>query len=79
MPIRLVNKDTGAAIGSITNEQFAELGEFLEEEGPGDQDFWINPEVIQFMEDEGADAALVKLLKGVCTSEDGIEIEWSEA
>ncbi len=80
MSIHLYNKDTGARIAELTDEQFDELSQYLEEEGPEDHDYWMNGEVVDYMEEEGADPELVKLLRtAVGTSEDGIEIQWKEA
>jgi len=76
--IHLINKDTGAAIGDITPEQLEQLQDYLEEESEEDHDYWINPEELDFMEEEGLDPALLKLLRDACTTEDGIEIEWKE-
>ena len=80
MPIRLFNKDSGAYLGELTEEQLDQLGEFLESEGPEDHDYWINSEEVELMEQEGVDPGLVKLLKEAVgpDNEDGIEIEWRE-
>jgi hypothetical protein len=80
MPIRLYNRDTGAVLGDVTPEQLEELGEFLEQEGPEEHEYWINNEELEVMEEEGLDPILVKLLKDavVAAGEDGIEIEWRD-
>jgi hypothetical protein len=79
MATHLFNKDTGADLGEISADQLEQLEEFLEEEGEGDHDYWINPEVLDYMEEEGADPELVKRLRDVAGDEEGIEIEWREA
>ena len=79
MAIRLFNKDTGKEIGEITAEQLEQLQDYLEEESEEDHDYWINGEVLDAMEEEGLDAALLKLLRDACTNaEEGVEIEWKE-
>jgi len=76
--IRLYDKDSGKLLGDITEDQLRQLQSFLEEEDEEDSDYWINPEAIDYMEEEGLDPAVVKMLRDNCTSEDGMEIEWRE-
>jgi len=76
--IGLYNKDTGKELGEITPEQLEQLQDYLEEENEADHDYWINAEELDFMEEEGLDPALLKLLRDACTSEEGVEIEWKE-
>ncbi|HEY3352531.1 MAG TPA: galactosyldiacylglycerol synthase [Polyangia bacterium] len=78
MPIRLFNKDSGALLGELTEDQLDQLADALESEGPEDHDYWINSEEVELLEQEGVDPALVKLLKDAVgiDNEDGIEIEW---
>ena len=78
MPIRLYNKDTGEVLGEISPGQLEQLQEYLEEENPDDHDYWVNGEELDFMEEEGLDAALLKLLRDACKTEEGVEIEWKE-
>lgn len=78
MPIRLFNKDTGKELGEISPEQLEQLQDYLEAESEEDHDYWINSEELDFMEEEGLDPALLKMLRDACTSEDGVEIEWKE-
>jgi anti-anti-sigma regulatory factor len=77
--IHLFNKDSGKELGEITAEQLEQLQDYLEEESEDDHDYWINGEELDFMEEEGLDAALLKLLRDACTNpEEGFEIEWKE-
>jgi hypothetical protein len=78
VPIRLLNRDTGKELGEIAPEQLDQLQQYLEAENAEDHDYWINGEEIDFMEEEGLDPALLKLLRDACTSEEGVEIEWKE-
>jgi hypothetical protein len=80
MPIRLYNKDSGALLGEVTEEQLEELGDFLEKEDADDHDYWINSDEVELMEEEGVDAGLVKLLKDAVgkDNEEGVEIEWRQ-
>lgn len=75
----LINKDTGAVIGSITAEQLQDLIDLLVEESATDRDYYIDQTTIEYLEDEGADADLLKMLRAVVPEEgEGIEIEWRE-
>lgn len=75
----LINKDTGAVIGAITAEQLQDLIDLLVEESATDRDYYIDQTTIEYLEDEGADADLLTMLRAVVPEEgEGIEIEWRE-
>jgi hypothetical protein len=84
MAIQLYLKETstagaaGKAIGTITEEQLATLVELLEEENEGDRDYYIDRDIIDFLQEEGVDAALIALLSPHLPEGDGegIEVEW---
>ncbi len=79
MAYHLYNKLTGADLGEITAEQLEQLEDLLEEEGEEDQDYWVDTEVLDYMEEEGADAALLtKLRDALGDSEEGMELELRE-
>jgi len=78
MAIRLYNKDTGQPLGELTADQLQQLQDFLEEESPEDRDYWLNPEELEHMAEEGLDPALLEMLRAACTSEEGVEVEWRE-
>jgi hypothetical protein len=78
MPYRLYIKESRKLLGTISNEQLEQLVDLLEEEDSGDRDYYIDNDVLAFMEEEGADAELLALLRPVVTAEDGVEVEWKE-
>jgi hypothetical protein len=78
MPIRLTDKDTGKEIAQLTADQLADLVDLLEEESPKDRDRFINAEAVDFLEENGADQALVKVLREAVGEGEGIEVEWRE-
>ena len=57
--IKLYDKDTGAPLGELSEEQLTFLQEQLEEEGAGDQDYYLNPDTIDLLAEAGAPAGLV--------------------
>ena len=77
--ITLTDKDTGEAIGSITEEQLQFLIDRLEEETDEDQDYWINRDELEVLKAAGADAELVGLLAKAMAGRGEIEIVWAEA
>jgi hypothetical protein len=79
MAVTLTDSETGAAIGTITDDQLTQLAEHLEEESPEDQDYWIDGDTLDALEEEGVDAALVTLLRGALGEREGIEVRWAKS
>ena len=75
---QLFDKETGRRIGEINDEQLQFLCDQLEEESAADQDYYINEDTIATFESEGADAALVALLRGAMGEREEMEIRWSK-
>jgi hypothetical protein len=78
MSIRLYRKDGGEAIGTITPAQLQVLVDLLEEESAEDRDYFVDADLLAYMEEQGADGDLVALLRAQLAGTDGIEIEWRE-
>lgn len=78
MSYRLYIKDSGTVLGVISDDQLDELIDLLEEEDGEDHDYYIDKDVLAFLEEEGADEALLALIKPHVKDDEGIEIEWSE-
>jgi hypothetical protein len=78
MAYQLFIKDSGKLIGTLTQEQLELLVELLEEEGAEDHDYYIDRDVLAFMEEEGADEELLAKLRPHVGEDDGIEVEWRE-
>ncbi|MEK6608990.1 MAG: galactosyldiacylglycerol synthase [Myxococcota bacterium] len=76
MPIALYDQESGRRIGQITDEQLATLRDLLEEEDSEDRNYFIGPEVVDYIEEEGGPAELVKLLRDAVGEGEGIEVEW---
>jgi hypothetical protein len=76
---QLVNKDTGASIGTITAEQLQQLIDHLVEESEEDRDYYIDAATLDYLEENDVDRGLVRLLRSHVPAEgEGIEIEWLE-
>ena len=74
--IRLKNKENGAEIGSISEEQLRFLIDQLVEEDDEDRDYYINPRTLDMFEERGGDAALVRMLREAMGDRPDLEIEW---
>ncbi len=75
--VELFDKDSGASIGVITDSQFRFMSELFEEESETDMDYYISQDTIEMMEDEGADVALLDILREALGEKDDMEITWS--
>jgi hypothetical protein len=72
----LIDKTTGKTIGTITQAQLQALVDHLEEESDTDQDYWVNAGTIDWLEDNGADASLVSMLRLALGEREDMDIEW---
>jgi processive 1,2-diacylglycerol beta-glucosyltransferase len=75
--ISLREKGTDRPLGSITEAQLQFLIDQLEEEWLEDRDYAITPMLIEFFEGQGADPALIAVLKEALGGRDEVEIVWS--
>lgn len=74
--IDLRNRDTGEAVGSITEEQLQFMVDQLEEDADNDRNYWLNRETLDMFAANGADADLIALLGAAMGDGDEIEVEW---
>jgi hypothetical protein len=77
--IQLRNVETGAVLGTISSDQRDFLVDQLEEEFEADHDYYIDADTVAMLEDAGADAELLTLLRTAVGDHEGIDIAWSEA
>jgi hypothetical protein len=76
--IQLFNKRTGEPIGPLNEAQLKFLGDQLEEESLEDKDYAITSMTLDYFEEVGGDAELIKMLRGALGSKDEIVIVWME-
>ena len=79
MLYRIYNSESGDLLGEITETELSSLTNFLEEESAEDRDYYITADTIDYLETNGADAALVALLRKAVGDQEGVEIRWSRA
>ena len=75
--LELRDKETGAAIGTITEEQLLFLTDALVEESEEDKDYYVNKATLEMLEEMGADSGLLTLLSQALGTRDEMEIAWS--
>jgi hypothetical protein len=75
--ITLRLKDTNQLIGTIADADLQFLIDELEEESLEDTDYYIDAATIDMLEDDGAPASLVTLLRTALGTSDGVEVRWS--
>jgi hypothetical protein len=77
--IRLHDAERGTPLGSITEEQLQFLIDELEEDSSTDRDYYIDAATVDMLEADGADPALVALLRTALAGRDGMDVRWSQA
>jgi hypothetical protein len=75
--IELRDKDSGAAIGTITEEQLKFLVDQLEEESADDKDYYLNTTTLDMLATKEIDPDLLTVLRGVLGDREEMEVEWS--
>lgn len=74
--VELRDKETKRPVGTITEQQLQFLIDRLEEESPSDRDYYLNPDTIDLLAEEGADPGLVEVLRQALGDREEAEIEW---
>jgi processive 1,2-diacylglycerol beta-glucosyltransferase len=75
--IQLFDKESGKALGAITDAQLQFLIAQLEEESLKDQDYYINRDTLDRFEGSGAETGLLALLRAAMGDREEMEIRWS--
>jgi hypothetical protein len=75
--IRLIDTETGATVGTITDAQLEFLMDQLEEESDEDQDYYLTVDTIDAFEEAGAEPALLTVLRNAIGERDEMEIRWA--
>jgi hypothetical protein len=77
--IHLYNKAQQHLIGEITPAQLQVLIDYFEEESQTDQDYWLNQDDLLYLQEQGADEALISMLKVALGEAEDMDIEWKSA
>ncbi len=74
----LYDKNSGALLGAISEEDVQCLVDVLEEEDSKDVDYFINLDTVDILENNGASIDLAQLLRKAIGVTEGIEVRWAE-
>ena len=74
--IQLYNEDTGALIGEISVKQLSFLVNELEEDSIEDMDYYLSEATVDMLEFDGADPALITLLRQALDEHGEVDIVW---
>lgn len=75
--IKIYDEATGTVYGTITEAQLEFLIDQLEEESAEDTDYYINRATVDLLEEGGADADLLKLLRTALGDRQDMDIRWA--
>ena len=76
--IKLYNKETDAYIGEISDDELKFLVKELTEETYDDQDYYLDENTLEYLENEGASEHLTALLKKAFADHGEVEIRWEQ-
>ena len=76
MSIRILEKDSGRLIGTISEEDLQVMIDYMEEESSTDTDYFVEQSAIGAMESLGASPTFVSMLRGAVGNSEGIDIKW---
>lgn len=74
---KIHDKESGSLAGEITDAQLQFLIDHLEEESSDDQDYFLDHATVEFLQAEGAEEALIRVLERALAGREGVEIRWS--
>ena len=73
---QLIDIEHDNEIGVVTEDQLQFLIDNLEEEGFEDQDYYIDPESLSFLAEEGCDEELLTMLTDALEARINIEVRY---
>jgi len=77
--VQIFDKQSGAELGTVTDEQLQFLADHLEEESENDDDYYLNRTTVDFLEGEGAAPELIAILRRALDGRDEAEIRWTRS
>lgn len=77
--IKLFDKESGAYMATITEEELQFLIDHFEEETTDDVDYYFSQAEIDWLESLGAPAHLITVLRTALRDEEGFEMFWERA
>lgn len=77
--VQLFDKQSGAEVGTLTDDQFQFLVDHLEEESSDDDDYYLNRSTVDVLEGAGADPELVRVLRAALGDRDEMDLRWTRS
>ena len=74
----LYNKKTNTLLGEVSEADVQCLIDVLEEEDRKDVDYFVDLDTVDILEDNGASATLVEMLRAAIGASEGVDIRWSK-
>lgn len=78
MAIRIIDKQSGAHLGEIGEDDLKLMIDQFEEEHSRDRDYFIDATTIELLDHAGASPRLLALMREVVGTSDGVDIRWEE-
>lgn len=75
--IQLHDKESGLALGSISEDDLQFLIDHLEEESDDDVDYYLNRSSLEIFKNKGISPSLLTILESALGDREDMEIEWS--
>ena len=75
---KIFNKETGALLGTVDANDVQCLIDVLEEEDSKDVDYCVDLLTVDILEDNGASATLVQMLRAAIGATEGVDIRWAK-
>ncbi|HEX6396242.1 MAG TPA: hypothetical protein VFZ95_02365 [Steroidobacteraceae bacterium] len=75
---KIYNKNSGALLGTVNESDVQCLIDVLEEEDSKDVDYYIDLATVDILEDNGASAALIQMLRTAIGATEGIDVRWEK-
>jgi hypothetical protein len=76
--INLYDNRDSQHLGQINQTQLQFLMDSMEEESTTDQDYYLEPATVDYLEARGADMELTTLLRAILGDRDNVTIRWEE-
>lgn len=75
---KIYDVESGDLIGTVTATELQFLIDQLEEEDSEDRDYYVDRASLAWFEEQGADPALMTLLRQALGSREGMDIRWAK-
>jgi processive 1,2-diacylglycerol beta-glucosyltransferase len=75
---KVYDVESGKLVGTVTATELQFLIDQLEEEDSEDRDYYVDLASLSWFEEQGADPALIALLRQALGEREGMDIRWEQ-